>query len=39
MTPQDNKSRWDNIGRNKYGVRSPSKILCTKPQGVTSGSA
>jgi hypothetical protein len=31
MAPQVNKSRWDNIGRNKYGVRSPSRILCTRP--------
>jgi hypothetical protein len=35
---QANKSRWDDIGRNKYGVRSPSRILCTRPQGVVSGS-
>jgi hypothetical protein len=32
MTPQVNKSRWDSIGRNKHGVRSPSKILCTRPE-------
>jgi hypothetical protein len=39
MVPQANKSRWDSICRNKHGVRSPSRIMCTRPQGVTSGSA
>jgi hypothetical protein len=32
MAPQDNKSQWDNIDENKHGARSPSKILCTRPQ-------
>jgi hypothetical protein len=39
IAPQANKSRWDGIERNKHGVHSPSRILCTKPQGVASGSA
>jgi hypothetical protein len=32
VAPQANKSRWDGIGSNKHGVRSPSRILCTRPQ-------
>jgi hypothetical protein len=35
MAPQANKSRWGSISRNKHGVHSPSRILCTRPQGVT----
>jgi hypothetical protein len=38
VAPQANKSRWDSIAKDKHGVRSPSGILCTRPQGVTSGS-
>jgi hypothetical protein len=34
VVPQANKSRWDGIGRNKHGVRSPSWILCSRPLGV-----
>jgi hypothetical protein len=32
VAPQANKSRWDNISRDKHGVRSPSRIICTRPQ-------
>jgi hypothetical protein len=31
VAPQANKSRWDNISRDKHGVRSPSRIICTRP--------
>jgi hypothetical protein len=32
VASQANKSRWDNISRDKHGVRSPSRIICTRPQ-------
>jgi hypothetical protein len=34
VAPQANKNRWDNIDRDEHGVRSPSRILCTRPHGV-----